>query len=175
MPEKIPQRTSILTQTIEILRDRIGSGEWGTYLPSEHELAQRLQVGRNTIRKSLIQLTNEKIIEAGCSGKRRLILASATGTKPHPTAHHPVIFLSPYPQERLPAITLRQVDEIRPPAKRCGLSTHADDQQDVSPQTARKPAEETDRRTTPHLRGFFINQRRACNEPFKIWVCPAPF
>ena len=40
--ERIPQRTSILTQTIEILRERIASGEWGSFLPSELELAQRL-------------------------------------------------------------------------------------------------------------------------------------
>jgi DNA-binding LacI/PurR family transcriptional regulator len=113
--EKIPQRNPILTQTIEILRERIGSGEWGTFLPGEKELAQRLQVGRNTIRKALIQLTSEQLIEAGCSGKRRrILLETKSQPKARSTSGQPVIFLSPYAPDRLPSLTLRIVDEIRP-------------------------------------------------------------
>ena len=112
--EKIPQRHSILTQTIEILRERIKSGEWETYLPGENELAQRLQVGRNTIRKALSQLTSEQVIEAGCSGRRRRILTNKPAKRKRVSPHQPVIFLTPFPPDQLPSMALRLVDEIRP-------------------------------------------------------------
>ncbi|MEV8098281.1 FadR/GntR family transcriptional regulator [Kitasatospora sp. NPDC085879] len=48
-------RRSLVDETIEQLRDQLGSGVWqvGERIPTEHELAERLQVGRNTVREAV--------------------------------------------------------------------------------------------------------------------------
>ncbi len=44
-----------------ILADELASGEWrpGERLPSEHDLAERFQVSRNTVRRALLALSQE--------------------------------------------------------------------------------------------------------------------
>ncbi|WP_431679777.1 FadR/GntR family transcriptional regulator [Kitasatospora sp. KL5] len=48
-------RRSLVDETIEQLREQLGAGVWavGERIPTEHELAERLQVGRNTVREAI--------------------------------------------------------------------------------------------------------------------------
>ncbi|MFD9129291.1 FadR/GntR family transcriptional regulator [Kitasatospora sp. NPDC059571] len=48
-------RRSLVDDTIAQLRERLGSGAWavGERIPTEHELAERLGVGRNTVREAV--------------------------------------------------------------------------------------------------------------------------
>jgi DNA-binding FadR family transcriptional regulator len=48
-------RRSLVDETIAQLRDRLGAGAWpvGERIPTEHELAERLGVGRNTVREAI--------------------------------------------------------------------------------------------------------------------------
>ncbi|MDH6137392.1 DNA-binding FadR family transcriptional regulator [Kitasatospora sp. MAA4] len=48
-------RQSLVDLTIEQLRERLAAGTWavGEQIPTEHELAERLQVGRNTVREAI--------------------------------------------------------------------------------------------------------------------------
>lgn len=51
---------SIQTQVENFVRDKIGNGEWalGTKIPSERELAEKLDVSRTTVRNAVQALTN---------------------------------------------------------------------------------------------------------------------
>lgn len=64
----------MVAQTADILRQRILSGEWEALLPTEVQLKDRMQVGRNTVRAALAVLTKEGLISEGQSGSRREIL-----------------------------------------------------------------------------------------------------
>ncbi|WP_354641677.1 FadR/GntR family transcriptional regulator [Kitasatospora camelliae] len=48
-------RRSLVDVAIEQLREQLGAGVWpvGSRIPTEHELAERLQVGRNTVREAI--------------------------------------------------------------------------------------------------------------------------
>ncbi|AXI78701.1 FadR/GntR family transcriptional regulator [Peterkaempfera bronchialis] len=48
-------RRSLVDAAIEQLREQLASGAWqvGDRIPTEHELAERLQVGRNTVREAV--------------------------------------------------------------------------------------------------------------------------
>ena len=107
----IPEKKSLVARSVEVLREHIASGDWGTYLPPEVELATRMQIGRNTLRRALSQLTTEGLIEEGCSGRRRRIL-SKPSSEAVPTSH-PIYFLSPAQPDRYPPFVLRLIDEIR--------------------------------------------------------------
>ncbi|MFT5123296.1 MAG: DNA-binding LacI/PurR family transcriptional regulator [Kiritimatiellia bacterium] len=120
-PEMVPRRTSLLSQAVEIIRCRIQDGSWGEYLPSELELARRMQIGRNTVRKALVQLTDEGLIQPGRSGKRRRITTDRPTVKRTVSGDHPIFFLSPLEADRLPPHTLKQLDETRLMLNESGL------------------------------------------------------
>ncbi|MDH6112077.1 DNA-binding FadR family transcriptional regulator [Kitasatospora sp. MAP12-15] len=48
-------RRSLVDLAIEQLREQLAAGAWavGEQIPTEHELAERLQVGRNTVREAI--------------------------------------------------------------------------------------------------------------------------
>ncbi|WP_405012194.1 FadR/GntR family transcriptional regulator [Kitasatospora sp. NBC_01539] len=48
-------RRSLVDETIDQLREQLGAGTWqvGERIPTEHELAERLHVGRNTVREAI--------------------------------------------------------------------------------------------------------------------------
>ncbi len=82
----IPQRRSLVEETIEVLAGQIAAGAYGGVLPAERTLCERLQVGRNTVRAALHKLESDGWIAAGEPGKRRRILRRKRkrrrGTKP---------------------------------------------------------------------------------------------
>lgn len=69
----VPRRRSLIDETASALRERIDAGEWTLQLPGEAELAQHLQVGRNTLRAALTHLEAEGRIRTR-NGQRRQIL-----------------------------------------------------------------------------------------------------
>ncbi|WP_043915436.1 FadR/GntR family transcriptional regulator [Kitasatospora griseola] len=48
-------RRSLVDEAIEQLREQLAAGAWpvGSRIPTEHELAERLRVGRNTVREAI--------------------------------------------------------------------------------------------------------------------------
>lgn len=61
---RLPQRTTLVDQIVDILRQRLRAGEWKDMLASEHELCAQLQVSRPTLRKALAVLAKEGLIGA---------------------------------------------------------------------------------------------------------------
>lgn len=65
MPERV-QRRPLAQQAADVLLDRIREGEWklGDRLPNEPTLADRLGVGRSTVREAVRQLAGKGVLEA---------------------------------------------------------------------------------------------------------------
>ncbi len=72
MPE-IPQRNSLVIQTIDILRQRIARREWHSVLPGERALSESLQISRPTLRLALDVLEAEGRIKTA-QGRSRMIV-----------------------------------------------------------------------------------------------------
>lgn len=61
---QIPRR-SLVESTLDLIRARIENGTWkvGDKLPREAELAEALQVGRNTVREAIRVLSHSNVLE----------------------------------------------------------------------------------------------------------------
>lgn len=61
-PHAIPQRPSLVAQTVEILREGILAGRWRDSLPGERQLSASLQISRSTLRSALAIISGEKLL-----------------------------------------------------------------------------------------------------------------
>ena len=109
--KRLPQRTSLATQTAEVLREAIAAGQWPQWLPGEMELMQRLHVSRVTLRAALSLLERENLITGG-QGKRREVRQPIAFSSKQQTRQS-VVLLTPAPLHRLPAATVFWIDELR--------------------------------------------------------------
>ncbi|WP_329280873.1 FadR/GntR family transcriptional regulator [Streptomyces sp. NBC_00691] len=59
-------RTSLVDSVVDQLRTQLADGEWavGDRVPTEHELAQQLGVGRNTVREAVRVLVHAGLLES---------------------------------------------------------------------------------------------------------------
>lgn len=108
----LPQRTSLVAQTAQLLREAIAAGEWPRWLPGELELMQRMRVSRVTVRSALATLERERLIRAG-QGRRREVLPQPRRRAGRAAASHSVALLSPLPLHRLSTRTVFWMDELR--------------------------------------------------------------
>lgn len=108
---RLPQRQSLPTQAADIILEMINAGELANTLPGERTLADRLQIGRDTLRSALDILQAQKIISPRAHGKRRTIIAPGHQTKARP--RRSVAFLSPKSVQELPPSMLVEVDTLR--------------------------------------------------------------
>jgi DNA-binding transcriptional MocR family regulator len=107
----LPQRTSLVAQTVKILREAIESGQWPQYLPGEFELTRLLHVSRVTLRAALAELERRKLIRGG-QGRRREVIRKRRSQTPG-SARKSVVLLSPVPLHQLPASTVFWMDKLR--------------------------------------------------------------
>ncbi|MFC3996439.1 FadR/GntR family transcriptional regulator [Nocardiopsis sediminis] len=65
MPLASTRRTGLVDQVISQLRAQIDSGEWGVgdRIPTESELSDQLEVGRNTVREAVRALAHAGLLE----------------------------------------------------------------------------------------------------------------
>lgn len=113
MPEgPIPIRTSLIAESIRVMKQRISDNEWPNHLPGERSLADMLHVGRDTIRIVLQELENEGWILPAQPGTRRQV-APRTERKSKPLTDLRIGVLSPQPLERLQQAMLLELDQIR--------------------------------------------------------------
>jgi len=109
--DNIPKRSSLVAQTATILRESIQAGAWKDFLPGEHELCERFQVSRVTLRAALLQLGREGWFK-GQQGRRREIVQKHV-KKSAATPSDRVVLLSPVTLEKMPATALFWVDALR--------------------------------------------------------------
>ncbi|QHC26490.1 FadR/GntR family transcriptional regulator [Streptomyces sp. GS7] len=59
-------RQSLVDTVVEALRSQLAAGEWtvGTRIPTEHALADQLQVGRNTVREAIRVLVHAGMLRS---------------------------------------------------------------------------------------------------------------
>jgi len=72
LPPALPQRHSLVTQTVQSLREGIRTGHWQTHLPPERELCALLQVSRPTLRAALDELLREGWFDVSQRQRRRI-------------------------------------------------------------------------------------------------------
>jgi len=106
---KVPQRISLVTQTVGILKDNITTGFWAGQLPGENEMCEHLHVSRVTLRKALQEVEREGWVRAG-RGKRRVIIS-----RPRRAAatNHRVVLLTESPLHLLHPFTIYWMDSLR--------------------------------------------------------------
>ncbi len=107
---RLPQRTSLVAQTAAILRERIASGDWHKWLPSEHELCAEYHIARMTLRRALRQLEGEGLLRSR-QGKRREIQSSEG--MPSPAASRRVVLLARVPVQFQPPFDAYWTNELR--------------------------------------------------------------
>ena len=95
--ERLPKRTSLISETAAALKEWIGTGVLGGTLPGELPLKTRLRVGRDTLRLALRMLEQEGWVTPARQGRQRQVqkqrLASASSLT---RRHRPVTLLSPH-------------------------------------------------------------------------------
>ncbi len=112
MPSQgLPQRQSLVAQTVAFLNAQIDKGEWREWLPSERSLCDLLQVSRNTLRAALGQMKEEGRIRP-VHGSGNQIVAQSRGGSPTPRAQD-VALLAPEPLERLRPMQSLWIDDMR--------------------------------------------------------------
>lgn len=79
---KLPQRHSLVAQTIESLREGLENGHWQGFLPGERELCEALQVSRRTLRAALEELQRQGSLEV--SGRQRRRIKNVVKEAPKP-------------------------------------------------------------------------------------------
>ena len=92
--KRLPQKTSLVTQTAAIIREEIESGRWTKWLPGEHELCAQLHVSRTTLRGALDDLARQQVIKSQ-QGKRREI--TLRKSSPRKSKSNRVVLLMPDP------------------------------------------------------------------------------
>ena len=68
----LPQRLSLVTQTVRSLREGIQAGQWQKFLPGERELGAQLLVSRRTLRAALDELQRTGWLEVSARQRRRI-------------------------------------------------------------------------------------------------------
>ena len=98
---QLPERQSLVSQTVSIIQQMIVEGSLVSPLMGERRLATKLQIGRDTLRSALKELESKQWISSGLHGKRRTILNPPELEVCEPN-QKTVAVVSPKPIEQLP-------------------------------------------------------------------------
>ncbi|MCW5550159.1 MAG: substrate-binding domain-containing protein [Opitutaceae bacterium] len=69
---ELPRRTSLVTETVQVLRAALARGEWNGRLPGERGLCVQLHVSRSTLRQALALLQREGVLAVQPGRARRV-------------------------------------------------------------------------------------------------------
>ncbi len=107
----LPQRQSLVAQTVAFLNAQIEAAAWRDWLPSERSLCELLQVSRNTLRAALAQMQKDGRIRP-VHGAGNQIIAGVPAKAVRPRAQD-VALLTPEPLERLRPMQSLWIDDMR--------------------------------------------------------------
>ena len=119
-PPLLPQRLSLVAQTVQSLRKGIRTGHWRQQLPPERELSGLLQVSRPTLRAALHELEREGWLDVAQRQRRRIKpKRTAQGTS---TQKRVIAVLSPCTFLALPPPMAFVMDALRERLTKAGCS-----------------------------------------------------
>ncbi|UNO40883.1 FadR/GntR family transcriptional regulator [Streptomyces sp. MST-110588] len=78
MPLQAAERQSLVDAVVDALRARLAAGDWkvGERIPTEHALAEQLQVGRNTVREAVRVLVHAGLLRSK-QGEGTFVISTA--------------------------------------------------------------------------------------------------
>ncbi|MFT5854595.1 MAG: DNA-binding LacI/PurR family transcriptional regulator, partial [Verrucomicrobiales bacterium] len=112
MPDA-PQHISVLAHTVNGLRTGIASGEWTELMPPERALCEQLGISRSTLRRAMLKIAEEGLIDEGRSGTRRRILAKPKLGATANTRSKSVILLTRKPLPEISSVNLRLIAQLQ--------------------------------------------------------------
>ena len=113
MPNSMmPQRTSLVAETVRVLREAIVSGRWARHLPGERRLCEEWRISRPTLRAAVSVLAAEGLLKVA-QGRPTEVLALGAAAEPNPAQVLTVGLLSPEPLHAMPPFALLWLDELR--------------------------------------------------------------
>lgn len=114
MPFSIPQRSSLVTETIRALREAISTGRWQDELPGERRLCEEWHISRPTLRAALNALAAEGVVAISQGKPTRVCSPAEANQLSASTAQSLTVgLLSPEPLHAMPPFALLWVDELR--------------------------------------------------------------
>lgn len=116
----LPQRLSLVTQTVQSLREAIRAGHWRTHLPGERELCAHLQVSRPTLRAALEELQRSGWLDVS-HRQRRCIRARPAASRR--AQKKEIAMLSPCPLLEMAPPMMFVVDVLRDKLAEAGYTT----------------------------------------------------
>lgn len=115
----VPQRSSLIAETVTVLTRGIGEGRWCGQLPGQHALCAQLMISRTTLRAALNELAHHGLIELAQG--RPMTIHQTSAVIRQITAITRVVLLLPEPLWQLrPSIT-QWAGELRPLLQQAGL------------------------------------------------------
>jgi len=109
----IPQRRSLISQTVAYLKRRIEENQWSDWLPGERGLCDEIQVSRNTLRAALVELKRDGVIEAIQGSGNRIIRSQSPQNRDVGLQSRNVAVLTPDPLESLRPAQALWIDGLR--------------------------------------------------------------
>lgn len=107
----LPQRVTLVAQTVTSLCDGIRSGRWRTHLPGERDLCASLQVSRPTMRAALKELELKGWLEV--SQRRRRVIKMKAGRNDGNPGSKVVGVVASTPLRDMPPASLLVIDTLR--------------------------------------------------------------
>lgn len=117
----MPQRLSLVDQTVQLMRQLISEGQWAENLPGEEALREYFGISRVTLRKALAQLSAQGWIASPGRGRKHLIVRSTEAAAPIRAVERTVKWLSPHPETELVWSTRIGYEEVRKSLLAAGL------------------------------------------------------
>ncbi len=112
-PSSIPQRSSLVAETLRVLREAIAAGRWQDDLPGERRLCEEWHISRPTLRAALTALAAEGLVTIAQGKPTRVCQPAAGAVARVQPASLTVGLLSPEPLHAMPPFALLWVDELR--------------------------------------------------------------
>jgi LacI family transcriptional regulator len=120
--QAIPQRKSLVGQTVACIDAALAEGQWREWLPAERSLCELLQVSRSTLRRALEQLQRRGAIRAEHGAGHRILTQRAPRRGRLRSVD--VALLMPEPIERLRPTQTLWIDELRAMLGERGCQLH---------------------------------------------------
>lgn len=111
---QIPQRNSLVGETVRLLREAIAMGKWQDVLPGERRLCVEWRISRPTLRAALSTLAAEGLVTLAQGKATRVHIPDGlSGKSTEEAASLTIALLSPDPLHAMPPFVLLWLDELR--------------------------------------------------------------